>query len=112
MANEIAVAIFPQGILLYGVSLQVPPSTSGLRIISSKLPMVDSVSINMPIVRQQNCLRCCRWSAVGIQQALGLSEVFAPMYNPCGLIPQFESADTTDVTRWIANSRTRPDAGS
>ena len=23
-----------------------------------------------------------------------------------------ESADTTDVTRWIANSRTRPDAGS
>ena len=23
-----------------------------------------------------------------------------------------ESADTTDVTRWMANSRTRPDAGS
>ena len=25
---------------------------------------------------------------------------------------QAESADTTEVTRWIANSRTLPDAGS
>jgi hypothetical protein len=38
-----------------------------------------------------------------------------PIHYPEGAdMPPFRycSADTTDVTRWMANSRTRPDAGS